>query len=387
MATAQPTTNHDEIRAWVEARGGQPARVKATGEGEDPGILRIDFPGFSGEDTLDAIEWDEFFEWFDRNGLALLLSDEEGNRFNKIVSRETVAESSASSSNSAKKRSTATRKAGATKKASGAKKASATKKASSAKSSTKKSSAKKATTKKSTSSTAKKSSTKKASSRKATTKKAAPRKQTAKKTSAKKATGKAPTRKAATKPSSRKAATTKSTAAKRTSPRKPTKKTTKTTKAAKRPASRSTSTKKAATKKSPAKKSSAKKSGPSAARRAVNAVRSMIGGSRKGSGKGSSKQGSKASSRRGSGSSVTTTDRKEIRQWVEARGGFPAHVKKTGTRKGDLGVLRIDYPGYSGKDTLERVSWDAWFKAFDRNKLAFLYQDKKNSRFSKLVAR
>jgi len=62
-------------------------------------------------------------------------------------------------------------------------------------------------------------------------------------------------------------------------------------------------------------------------------------------------------------------------------------VKRTGTRRGNPGVLRIDYPGYSGVDTLERISWDEWFEWFDRDKLAFLYQDKKNSRFSKLVAR
>src|SRR5687768_14907906 len=98
MATAQPTTDHDEIRQWVEARGGHPARVAATGTGNDPGILRIDFPGFSGEGTLEEIEWDEFFEWFDRNQLALLLSDEAGNRFNKLVSRTTAAGSSGSKS-------------------------------------------------------------------------------------------------------------------------------------------------------------------------------------------------------------------------------------------------------------------------------------------------
>jgi hypothetical protein len=62
-------------------------------------------------------------------------------------------------------------------------------------------------------------------------------------------------------------------------------------------------------------------------------------------------------------------------------------VKRTGSRRGDLGVLRIDYPGFSGTDTLERIDWEEWFAAFDRNKLAFLYQDKRNSRFSKLVAR
>lgn len=111
MATAKPTTDHETIRKWVEARKGRPARVKATGRGKDPGILRIDFPGFSGEDTLETIEWDEFFEWFDKNKLALLLSNERGNRFNKLVDRGSVKSSSkkasakkASSKKSAKKK-------------------------------------------------------------------------------------------------------------------------------------------------------------------------------------------------------------------------------------------------------------------------------------------
>jgi hypothetical protein len=90
MATAQPTIDHNAIRSWVEARGGHPARVKATGSEEDPGILRIDFPGFSGEDSLEEIGWDEFFEWFDRNNLAALVSDEEGNRFNKLIDRSSA---------------------------------------------------------------------------------------------------------------------------------------------------------------------------------------------------------------------------------------------------------------------------------------------------------
>ena len=132
MATAKPTTDHDTIRKWVEARKGRPARVKATGRGKDPGILRIDFPGFSGEDTLEEIEWDEFFEWFDRNKLALLLSSERGNRFNKLVDRTSVKSSSKKASSS--KKSSAKR--------------SASKKSSSKKSAAKKSSSKKAAAKK-----------------------------------------------------------------------------------------------------------------------------------------------------------------------------------------------------------------------------------------------
>lgn len=86
----------------------------------------------------------------------------------------------------------------------------------------------------------------------------------------------------------------------------------------------------------------------------------------------------------------TTTNHNDIRKWVEARGGHPACVKGTGG-KGDPGMLRIDYPGFSGEETLQEILWEEFFKAFEDNDLAFLYQDKtadgKESRFSKFVAR
>jgi hypothetical protein len=85
-------TDHDEIRKWAEERGGHPARVKGTGDQNDPGLLRIDFPGFSGEDTLEPISWDEFFKKFDEKKLAMVVDTDKESRFNKIVSRETVEE-------------------------------------------------------------------------------------------------------------------------------------------------------------------------------------------------------------------------------------------------------------------------------------------------------
>jgi hypothetical protein len=88
------TTDHDEIRRWVEERGGKPARVKETGGGDDPGILRIDFPGDGPDENLEQIGWDEWFEAFDRNGLAFVHQDEkqdgEPSTFAKLVSRETA---------------------------------------------------------------------------------------------------------------------------------------------------------------------------------------------------------------------------------------------------------------------------------------------------------
>ena len=64
------TTDHDEIRKWAEARGGKPATVKRTGGNEEVGVLRIDFPGYSGKDSLEEITWDESFAKFDEKNLA-----------------------------------------------------------------------------------------------------------------------------------------------------------------------------------------------------------------------------------------------------------------------------------------------------------------------------
>ena len=90
MAEAKTTTDHDEIRRWVESRGGRPAAVRETGGGDDPGILRIDFtdePGGDDDDRLEEISWDEFFRAFEENDLAFLYQEEGDSRFNKLVRR------------------------------------------------------------------------------------------------------------------------------------------------------------------------------------------------------------------------------------------------------------------------------------------------------------
>ncbi len=90
MAEAKTTTDHDEIRRWVESRGGKPARVIETGSNGDPGILRINFDERGGDDDtrLEEISWDDWFRAFDENALAFLYQDEGDSRFNKLVSRE-----------------------------------------------------------------------------------------------------------------------------------------------------------------------------------------------------------------------------------------------------------------------------------------------------------
>ena len=87
-SSGKVTTNHEEIRRWVESKGGCPARVKGTGRGNDPGILRIDYPGFSGVESLERMAWDKWFDAFDKNNLAMIYQPT--SRSSKLVARETA---------------------------------------------------------------------------------------------------------------------------------------------------------------------------------------------------------------------------------------------------------------------------------------------------------
>ena len=92
--TSKVTTDHEEIRRWAEERGARPSAVIRTESNDDPGIIRLDFPGYSGTGSLEEISWDEWFSKFDERGLALLYQETtaggERSNFNKIVSRETA---------------------------------------------------------------------------------------------------------------------------------------------------------------------------------------------------------------------------------------------------------------------------------------------------------
>jgi len=76
MLEAKATTDHQKIKRWVEGRGGKPAAVKGTSSGDDPGVLRIDFPGYTGEESLREISWEQFFDKFEKEHLAFLYQDE-----------------------------------------------------------------------------------------------------------------------------------------------------------------------------------------------------------------------------------------------------------------------------------------------------------------------
>jgi hypothetical protein len=92
QSKTRTTTDHDEIRRWVEAHGGTPATVRGTERGDDDaGVLRIDLPGGTGEDQLEHLSWDEWFRKFDEAGLAFLYQEEKADgsdsTFFKLVKR------------------------------------------------------------------------------------------------------------------------------------------------------------------------------------------------------------------------------------------------------------------------------------------------------------
>jgi ferritin-like metal-binding protein YciE len=96
-ASSRVLSDREEIRQWAEERGAHPSCVRGTGNKGDIGVLRLDFPGYTGEEKLEEISWDEFFDKFEERGLSLLVQDKtsrgQKSNFNKLVSRETAAQS------------------------------------------------------------------------------------------------------------------------------------------------------------------------------------------------------------------------------------------------------------------------------------------------------
>jgi hypothetical protein len=99
----------------------------------------------------------------------------------------------------------------------------------------------------------------------------------------------------------------------------------------------------------------------------------------------------KSNSQKANNESQTTTDHDEIRKWIESRGGKPATVRGTASGDEEAGLLRVDMPGGASSPPLDPVSWEEFFKKFDEERLAFLFQeetaDGQQSHFCKFVKR
>ena len=81
-----------------------------------------------------------------------------------------------------------------------------------------------------------------------------------------------------------------------------------------------------------------------------------------------------------------TTDHDTIRKWAESKGGKPAAVDRT-HKGGDVGIIRIMFPDnpQSEHEALVEISWDDFFREFEKKKLALLYEEE--SLFSKIIGR
>jgi hypothetical protein len=108
---SKTTQDHDEIRRWAEARNAIPCEVASTERDGEAGILRFCFPKAKNrnDDSLKQIEWDQFFEKFDENGLSMVFQEKTAggarSNFNKLVH----ADSEAGSRSGSGSRSTASR--------------------------------------------------------------------------------------------------------------------------------------------------------------------------------------------------------------------------------------------------------------------------------------
>lgn len=94
MSKARITIDHDTIRQWAEDRGGSPASVDGTAEGDEPGILRLDFR--PKDEGLHGVDWDAFFEKFEEANLAFLYQEQTADgrvsRFHKFIDRDAAGD-------------------------------------------------------------------------------------------------------------------------------------------------------------------------------------------------------------------------------------------------------------------------------------------------------
>jgi hypothetical protein len=104
-STSKTTRDHDEIRQWAEARNAIPCEVAGTERGDEPGILRFEFPGARNhnDDKLREISWEDFFEKFDDSDLEFLYqettADGKKSNFNKLIHPESENSKSKSHEN------------------------------------------------------------------------------------------------------------------------------------------------------------------------------------------------------------------------------------------------------------------------------------------------
>jgi len=115
---SKTTTDHETIRRWAEKRGAVPSTAAPTRGAKDAGVIRLGFPGFAGERALQKISWAEFFDKFDKEGLAFVFQEKTAagktSSFNQLVKRTPIS-ARGTRSRSAGVKKTETKRAGGAK--------------------------------------------------------------------------------------------------------------------------------------------------------------------------------------------------------------------------------------------------------------------------------
>ena len=88
----ETTTDHGFIRSWAEAREGRPGKLAGRRSTQGFELLRFDFG--TPEPGLTEISWDDFFEIFEKQGLALAYRETPGHlgRLYRLVARPPTVE-------------------------------------------------------------------------------------------------------------------------------------------------------------------------------------------------------------------------------------------------------------------------------------------------------
>ena len=70
----------------------------------------------------------------------------------------------------------------------------------------------------------------------------------------------------------------------------------------------------------------------------------------------------------------TTTEHALVRQLIEDRDGYPAHLAGS-EGEGDQGLLQVGLAEVDQDEELKEISWEEFFEEFEGKDLAFAYRE------------
>ncbi|MCW9054414.1 MAG: hypothetical protein OQJ98_00285 [Candidatus Pacebacteria bacterium] len=85
------TKNFSNVKKWIESHGGFPVVISGVTDEDTDRPLVMDIAFDPNNTEVERIEWEEFFDWFERENLALRYNnDAEGYSAFELVDRDRV---------------------------------------------------------------------------------------------------------------------------------------------------------------------------------------------------------------------------------------------------------------------------------------------------------